>query len=73
LSVIPEDFSKDAFISDETLKRAVVKSLEIIGGATKKIPTDFKYKWNSVQWKYMAAMQDKLIHDYWELTKYGMC
>jgi uncharacterized protein with HEPN domain len=70
LSVIPEDFSKDAFISDETLKRAVVRSLEIIGEATKKIPADFKYKWNSVQWKYMAGMRDKLIHDYMGINYY---
>jgi uncharacterized protein with HEPN domain len=30
------------FIQDETLKRAVVRSLEIIGEATKKISADFK-------------------------------
>jgi len=36
LSVIPEGFSKDEFLADETLKRAVVRSLEIIGEATKK-------------------------------------
>lgn len=56
--------SKDAFLRDETLKRAVVRSLEIIGEATKKIPADFKYKWNSIQWKNMAGMRDRLIHDY---------
>lgn len=52
------------FIEDETLKRAVVRSLEIIGEATKKIPTDFKAKWSSIQWKNMAGMRDRLIHDY---------
>ncbi len=64
LSVIPGDFSKEEFFLDETLKRAVVRSLEIIGEASKKIPSDFKYKWNSIQWKNMAGMRDKLIHDY---------
>ncbi len=44
LSVIPEDFTKNEFLSDETLKRAAVRSLEIIGEATKKIPADFKYR-----------------------------
>jgi len=38
--------------------------LEIIGEATKKIPIDFKLKWNSVTWKNMAGMRDRLIHDY---------
>jgi uncharacterized protein with HEPN domain len=52
------------FIKDETLKRAVVRSLEIIGEASKKIPADDKIKWNAIQWKNMAGMRDRLIHDY---------
>src|SRR3954464_8614379 len=61
---ISSNLSKDEFLDDETLKRAVVRSLEIIGEATKKIPADFKVKWNSIQWKTMAGMRDRLIHDY---------
>lgn len=56
--------SKDEFLNDETLKRATVRSLEIIGEAAKKIPVDFKLKWNEVKWKEMAGMRDRLIHDY---------
>jgi len=58
------DLSKNKFLNDETLKRAIVRSLEIIGEATKKIPSDFRTKWNSIQWKNMAGMRDRLIHDY---------
>lgn len=54
----------DDFVKDETLKRAVVRSLEIIGEASKKIPADFKTEWNSIAWKQMAGMRDRLIHDY---------
>lgn len=61
---VSNNLSKGEFLDDETLKRAVVRSLEIIGEATKKIPADFKIKWSSVQWKNMAAMRDRLIHDY---------
>lgn len=64
LSVITNDTSKNDFLDNETLKRAIVRSLEIIGEATKKIPADFKVKWNTVQWKNMAGMRDRLIHDY---------
>ncbi len=64
LSVIGEDSNKDDFLKDETLKRAIVRSLEIIGEATKKIPVDFKIKWSSISWKNMAGMRDRLIHDY---------
>ncbi|MHC1776843.1 MAG: DUF86 domain-containing protein [Lentimicrobium sp.] len=64
LSVTGNDFSKDDLLQDETMKRALVRSLEIIGEATKKIPVDFKTKWSSINWKNMAGMRDRLIHDY---------
>lgn len=64
LTVIKPETTPDEFINNETLKRAVVRSLKIIGEATKKIPADYKYKWNSIQWKNMAGMRDRLIHDY---------
>jgi uncharacterized protein with HEPN domain len=64
LSVTSKGITREEFLNDETLKRAVVRSLEIIGEATKKIPADFKIKWNNVAWKEMAGMRDRLIHDY---------
>ena len=64
LLLVSKTLSKDEFLDDETLKRAVVRSLEIIGEAAKKIPADFKVRWNSIQWKNMAGMRDRLIHDY---------
>jgi len=64
LSVIRPETTKDDFLGNETLKRAVVRSLEIIGEATKKISIDFKLKWDTISWKDMAGMRDRLIHNY---------
>lgn len=61
---VTSTLSKNDFLNDETLKRAITRSLEIIGEATKKIPADFKVKFNSIHWKNMAGMRDRLIHDY---------
>jgi uncharacterized protein with HEPN domain len=61
---VSQELKYDDFIANETLKIAVVRSLEIIGEATKKIPADFKVKWSSIEWKNMAGMRDRLIHDY---------
>jgi len=61
---VSENLIYEDFLGNETLKRATVRSLEIIGEATKKIPADFKVKWKSIQWKNMAGMRDRLIHDY---------
>ena len=38
LSVTSKGITKEEFLNDETLKRAIVRSLEIIGEATKEDP-----------------------------------
>lgn len=63
-SVITSEMTKDELIDNEVLKRAVIRSLEIIGEATKSIPADIKLSWAEVPWKNIAGMRDKLIHDY---------
>jgi uncharacterized protein with HEPN domain len=63
-TVISDNITYDIFYSDETLKRAISRSLEIIGEATKKIPVNLKLKWSEVKWKDIAGMRDRLIHDY---------
>ncbi len=65
------------FIKDETRKRSFVRSLEIIGEATKNLPEDFRNKYPELPWKEMAGLRDILIHQYfgidyrfiWDITK----
>lgn len=64
LTSVKAELSYDTFVESETLKRAVVRSLEIIGEATKKISPEFRDKYPSINWKSMAGMRDRLIHDY---------
>jgi uncharacterized protein with HEPN domain len=52
------------FLQDETLKRAFVRSLEIIGEATKRVPENLRQKYPHVDWRAMAGMRDRLIHGY---------
>ena len=58
------DINQTEFMRDETLKRAFVRSIEIIGEASKKIPYDFRQKYPHIQWREMAGMRDRLIHSY---------
>ena len=55
---------REAFLQDEVLKRAVVRSLEIIGEATKKLPREFREEHTQVAWRSLAGMRDRLIHGY---------
>lgn len=58
------DKSYDSFINDGVLCRAIARSLEIIGEASKRIPPDFRSKYPLIEWKVMAGMRDRLIHHY---------
>jgi len=43
---------------------AVIRAIEVIGEAAKKIPKSIRDKYPDVPWKDMAGMRDKLIHEY---------
>lgn len=55
---------RESFLTDETLRRAFVRSLEIIGEATKKIPPDVREQSPDIEWRSISSMRDRLIHDY---------
>ena len=46
------------------IQDAVLRNLEILGEASKRISTDMRERAPDVPWRQMAGMRDKLIHDY---------
>lgn len=54
----------DELIASPTLQRAFVRSIEVIGEATKKLSELFRDNNKEIDWKAIAGMRDKLIHDY---------
>lgn len=63
-----EDFingvTKFEFDQSVLIQDAVIRNIEIIGEATKKISKQFTQLHPEIPWQDMAGMRDKLIHDY---------
>ncbi len=54
----------EKFENDEILKRAIVRSLSIIGEATKKISAITKNKSDTIEWRDLMKTRDILTHQY---------
>ena len=58
------NLSEAEFSQSQTLQKAFTRSLEIIGEATKNLPSEFRDQHESIDWKSIAGMRDRLIHNY---------
>ena len=54
----------DDLKDDERTLLAVVRALEVIGEAAKRIPKDFRDRYPRIPWRGMTGMRDKVIHEY---------
>jgi len=52
------------FARDEETVFAVVRALEIVGEAVKKIPQSIRKNYPEIPWKDVAGMRDKVVHEY---------
>lgn len=59
-----EGLSQEQFRADDKTRDAVVRNLEIIGEAAKKIPDDLRREMPGVEWQRIAGLRDVLIHEY---------
>jgi uncharacterized protein with HEPN domain len=57
-------FSKSQFKADDKTLDAVIRNLEVIGEAAKKVPNAVRKRASEVDWKRIAGLRDILIHEY---------
>lgn len=56
--------SRDQFFADIKTQDAVVRNLEVIGEAVKRLPDDLRRKHPEIEWRRIAGLRDILIHAY---------
>ena len=56
--------SYEEFLTDTKTQDAVIRTLEIVGEATKRLSPELRASRSEIPWKNMAGLRDRLIHDY---------
>ncbi|MFH1409884.1 MAG: DUF86 domain-containing protein [Nanoarchaeota archaeon] len=67
-----QEYVKDmdflSFEKNQLVIDAVIRNLEIIGEAAKKVPKTLRIKYPGIEWKKIAGLRDILIHEYFAVN-----
>jgi uncharacterized protein with HEPN domain len=59
-----QDYSFIEFKRDYKTVDAVIRNFEVIGEASKKLPSNIKLKYPDVPWEEMYLLRNKVSHEY---------
>jgi uncharacterized protein with HEPN domain len=55
------------FQDDERTQLAILYEITIVGEVVKRLSTEFRNQHSGVEWRKVAGMRDRLVHDYDEI------
>jgi uncharacterized protein with HEPN domain len=58
------DKTWDEFYVDTQCQDAVVRRIEIIGEAARRVSTETRVKYPEIEWREMTSMRNLVIHEY---------
>ncbi len=59
-----ENLTEEEFLSNSLVQDGTIRQIQIIGEATKNLSKSLREKHPQVNWRGVAGMRDKLIHNY---------
>lgn len=63
-----DGINEEEFYQNSEKQDAVLRRLEIIGEAVKRIPNNIRDDYEDVPWRKVAGMRDIIIHEYFGVT-----
>ncbi len=64
IKIYTHEMTYEEFLADTRTQDAVIRNIEIIGEATKKLSVELRIQYPDVPWKEMTGTRDRLIHNY---------
>ncbi|MGL5083910.1 MAG: HepT-like ribonuclease domain-containing protein [Microcoleaceae cyanobacterium] len=74
---LTDNMSEVEFQNDERTQLAILYEITILGEVVKRLSPEFRDQYSEVEWRKIAGMRDRLVHDYdevkldlvWEVLK----
>src|SRR5215831_9451073 len=63
---------REEFLREELIQDAVIRNVEIIGEAAKRVDEEYRATHSHIPWRGMAALRDVLIHQRGDRTRKSM-
>lgn len=64
IELFTQNVSEEEFYKNFLIQDAVIHNIQIIGEASKKFEKHFKESNPQIPWRQMAAMRNKVVHEY---------
>ncbi|MDJ1177328.1 DUF86 domain-containing protein [Roseofilum sp. BLCC_M91] len=64
---LTENMTEADFEQDERTQLAVLYEITIIGEVVKRLSPEFRDRHGTIEWRQIAGMRDRLVHDYDEV------
>ena len=60
--------TEEEFYQSTEKQDAILRRIQIIGDAAKRIPEKDRANWSHIPWKKIAGMRDIVVHEYFGVT-----
>ncbi len=61
---------QDAFLKDVMRREAVIRQIEVIGEAVRRVSVEYRALHPEIPWQEITGMRSKLIHEYDRINLY---